>query len=397
MRHSPVSILNFLANHYESLKQLFEYAKTSRMIEEEKISQLGLKELRSKLINYKILRPAGEGKYRFEERYFDFFSFLASDFSLDLPAQLAKYKHSLTTLFAQLKESKETEEVHFIAQKIIAEVASFLVHLEENTLALIEEVDKLRNMRRLEMNYTEQVKKSVYLITHFLEPLNLILDQHEEAIIQLVRSMIQYAYDQYLEALDSHEGAPYELLHSHLLIVEEELQKHLNTLVDSLLPLLNQIKVGGPIIKGLKLFRDHYGKGEDARFEKFLPLLHDTNPRHSPVRYDLELAAENILEEFAKKAPLLIHSVEQRTDIWYFHESFYKKKLLESLPIENFFQWCLTTLAQEEKGAINFHKFFKMANLLFRNRFKTVSIPNKIKLQLADGSLTVPHLNIHKK
>ena len=397
MRHSPVSILHFLANHYESIKQLFDYAKTSRMIPEEKLEQFGLKELRTKLIAYKILRPIGEEGYRFEERYFDFLSFLTSDFSLDLPAQLAKYKHSLTALFAQLQQTKEPEEVRFITQKIIAEIASFLVHLEENTLALVEEVDKLRNVRRLEMSYTERNKKSVYLITNFLDPLNLILDQHEDAIIHLVRSITQYAYDQYLGALDTYEGAPYELLHSHLLIVEEELRKHLTILVDSLLPLLDQMKVAGPIIKGLKLFRNYYRKGEDASYEAFLPLLHDTNPRHAPLRYDYELAAENILEEFTKKAPLVIHSVDQTTDIWYFHEKFYRKKLLESLPINNFFGWCLTTLAQEEKGDVDLHKFFKMANLLFKNKFDTIFIPKKLNLQLADGSLIVPHLNINKK
>lgn len=396
MRHSPVSILHFLANHYESLKQLFDYAKKSRIIAEEKLDQFGLKDLRSKLMAYKVLRPIGEGNYRFEERYFDFFSFLTSDFSLDLPAQLAKYKHSLTTLFAQLQQTKDTEEVRFISEKIIAEVASFLVHLEENTLALVEEVDKLRNMRRLEMNYTEQVKKAVYLITNFLEPLNLILDQHEDAIIHLVRSIIQYSYDEYLNALDTYEGGPYELLHSHLLIVEEELQKHLTILVDSLLPLLDQMKVAGPIIKGLKLFRNYYSKGKDEKYQAFLPLLHDTNPKHSPIRYDYELTTENVLQEFSKKEPLVIYSLDEVPDMWYFREDFYKKKLLESLPLDNFFHWCLTTLSQEEEE-VDYHKFFKMANLLFKNKFTTVFLPNKITLKLADGSLTVPHLNINKK
>ena len=394
MRHSPISILHFLANHYTRLQKLVDHAKKSRLLEEEAFERLSLKEIKSKLLDYKIVLPLPDGQYRLEERYLAFLNFLTSDFSLDLPEQLAKYNHAFHALFEKLKRATDQETIRMVSDKLITELVRFLTHLSENTAALTAEVDALRNRPRDHIGYTAQTKKAVYLITHFLEPLNLILEQHDEAIIVRVREMITYAHDKALHALDGYEATPYIQLHAHLRMTEAGIQAHLFTLVHALLPLLEQIKVGNEIIKGLKLLRDYHNKGQDDKYTNFLPLLHDRNPRHQVLRPDFETLAENVLALAAQKKPVLIQAVEETPYVWYFREGFYQQKLRESLPVENFFPWCLETLKQEETGPIDAAMFFKMASLLFKSEFNTQFTPERVQLKIAGSQLTVPHLRI---
>ena len=395
MRHSPTTILHFLANHYTALHGLFSTSKMSRIVDDAQLRAHGLYDLKSKLVDYKIIRTLPEKEqYRVEERYFDFLSFLISDFSLDLPDQLAKYQQSLQGLFGKLQQAETHEHITFVSERLIEEIARFLSHLEENTAALEQEVDLLRNAQKQHDNYLEQVKKASYLIGTFLEPLNLILDQHEEAIIHTIRRMAHFTHERLLAALDGYEAAPYASLHSHLRMAEDEVQYHLSKLIDSLLPLLDQIKVGNQILKGLKILRDDYSKGEDARFTPFLPKLHDKRGRKSPYKYSFELAAENKIEEFIKQKPVLIHPTTTPTAAWYFRRAFYQQKLAESLPIDNFFMWCYQTLQQEEKTAIDLHKFFKIASLLFQKNLTTTSLPRPTTLQLEDTHITIPHIQV---
>lgn len=395
MRHSPTTILHFLANHYTALNGLFNSSKISRIVGDEQLHQHGLYDLKSKLLDYKMLRLLPSGDYRFEERYFDFLSFLISDFSLDLPDQLAKYKQSLQGLFDKLQQAQAHHDISFISERLIEEVMRFLSHLEDNTAALEQEVDNLRNAQKQHYNYTQQVKKASYLIGTFLQPLNLILDQHEDAIIHIIRRMAHFSHKKLLTALDSYEAAPYASLHSHLRMAENEVQHHLSKLVDALLPLLDQIKVGNQILKGLKFLRDDYSQGKDARFTPFLPKLHDKRGRKTPYKYSFELAAEDKIEEFIKRRPLIIHPTATPTPTWYFRRAFYQQKLAESLPIDNFFMWCYQTLQKEETAPVDLHKFFKIASLLFQKNLETTSLPASTTLQLDDTQLTIPHIKIN--
>lgn len=395
MRHSPTSILHFLANHYTALNELFNTSKTSRIVDDAQLRQHGLYDLKSKLVDYKIIRPLqDQNQYRFEERYFDFLSFLTSDFSLDLPDQLAKYQQSLQGLFSTLEQAEDHENITFVTERLIEEIARFLSHLEDNTAALEQEVDLLRNAQKKQDNYFQQVKKASYLIGTFLEPLNLILDQHEDAIIHTIRRMAHFTHQRLLSALDGYEAAPYAALHSHLRMAEDEVQYHLSKLVDSLLPLLDQIKVGNQILKGLKILRDDYSKGRDELFTPFLPQLHDKRGRKSPYKYSFELAAENKIEEFIQQKPVLIHPTTTPSTTWYFRRAFYQQKLAESLPIDDFFTWCFKTLQQEEKNPVDLHKFFKIASLLFQKNLTTTSFPTHKTLQLDDTHITIPHIKV---
>ncbi|MEM1007992.1 MAG: hypothetical protein AAGJ35_03220 [Myxococcota bacterium] len=397
MRYSPQTILRFLAEHYEVIKKLYDSSKKNRIITQQQIDQFNINHLITKLTDYKILRGLPNHEYHLEERYRDFIAFLISDFSLDLPAQLAKYQQSLDALFLQLQQASDLEQIILIAQKISEELAAFLAHLADNTQALVQEVDQLRNASKQHISYKQQVHKAVHLITTFLEPLNRILDTHEDAIIQIIRRMIAYTYDKSLHALDVHEETPYNELHRHQHIAEAQVQKHNNILVDNLLPLLEQIKVSNAILQGLKHLRDAYNKGQDDRYQHLLPKLHDKNQRNSPIKYTYDLAAEDAIEAFLQEKQTLIRPTTQPVEsLWYFREGFYQQKLIDSLPVDNFFLWCHQTLQQQEKTDIDLHKFFKMASLLFKNQFKTNLIQARQSIQLANAHITVPHINLQQ-
>ncbi len=394
MRYSPVSILNFLANHYPALQALCKSCKTSRIVSQEQLQAFGSNELQQKLVDYKIIRTLQGGGYRLEEHYFDFLTFLVSDYSLDMPAQLEKYKQSLQALFLKLTQTQREEEVRFICERLTDEVASFLSHLEDNTAALEQEVDDLRHAQKEQVNYLQQVQKASYLIDTFLHPLNLILDQHEDSIINIFRPIIQHAHDQLLQSIDSYAASPYSALHTHVRMAEDEVQYHLGKLVDSLLPLLDQIKIGNQLLKGFKLLRDYHAKGEDERYKPFLPPLHEKRGRHSPYKYARELAAESVLEAFANQKPVVIQQTGVEGSPWYFRAAYYQQKLMESLPIDNFFTWCYHTLREEEGIQVDMKKFFKIANLLFEKELSITFSGKHTALKLHDTTLTIPQIHV---
>ena len=394
MRYSPTTILHFLANHHSKLKSLVDSCQKSRVIGPDQLYDFQLQELTTKLVDYKILHKLSGGNYRFEEKYFTFLSFLIGHFRLELPARLSKYQTSLSELFAKLQTSKNEEERGDVVQNLVDEIGDFTAHLQQQTTTLEHKVDNLRNAQAKQVDYTEQIREANYLIEHFLRPLNLILDKHEDAIIQIIRRIQKYAHSQIHEALDRQEEQAYTLLHSNFSIAEDEVMQHIITLVRHLLPLLEEIKAGNMVLQGLKRLRDYYAQGKEDHYDFLLPPLHDKNYKESPLKYDFELAAENVVAEYAPPKPVIVRSTTQMPSIWIFNESYYQSKIMAQLPIDNFFLWCQEALEAEKENPVERHKLFKLASLLFKNEWQTTFRPGRTTLQLSDAILEVPHIQI---
>ena len=87
-------------------------------------------------------------------------------------------------------------------------------------------------------------------------------------------------------------------------------------------------------------------------------------------------------------------AVEER---WLFNKSRYKKKLIEKLPLDNFFDWCNEQLLLE-KAEITNEKVFAMTGLLFEEDLEIgFSAQSEIlKIKTKTANLNVPILKISK-
>lgn len=93
----------------------------------------------------------------------------------------------------------------------------------------------------------------------------------------------------------------------------------------------------------------------------------------------------------------LLKKTRMKKRRWIFNKSHYKKKLIEKLPLENFFDWCNEQL-QNETNQITNEKVFAMTGLLFEEDLE-VSYSDKseiIKIKTESSNLNVPKLNVKR-
>ena len=402
MKFNAKTILRFLINHYKEVKKLFNYTKESKLITDGDLHSLKIDQLLTQFIDYSILIPIGDDQYRFKQQYSNFLAFLVEETALVLPEQLSKYHESLTQLFKRLKNTADHHHITTITRSLEKEIFDFLSDVEENTFALEREADKLRNTSRNQINYDKRTKQASYLIDKHVKPLVHILSQdRDEAIICIIRAIIDYTGKKRWYALneneDENEAKPYASVEQPFRYAEAQLKEHSTRHINSTLPLLERIKESNAVNKGLKFLRDCYKKGApEEKYKDAIPkLISKVNNR--AIRDDYELLAKNVLQNFVEEAPVFIQEPEEVVFPWYFQEGFYQQKLLESLPIDDFFCWCVETLQQEEKEPVTLHKFFKIANLLFNSQCITDFKAEKKTLQLADTPIIVPILNLRKR
>jgi hypothetical protein len=121
--------------------------------------------------------------------------------------------------------------------------------------------------------------------------------------------------------------------------------------------------------------------------------------------------AKFLLERLQEDESFVLQPTEDESfDTWFFDletKNYYKKKLIQDLPIDNFFQWCYTSLQAEFQEMkcknINTEKFFAVSSLLFLDkefekdfqiRLDTVFEPEKVEIRLEDLILEVPKIHI---
>ena len=107
------------------------------------------------------------------------------------------------------------------------------------------------------------------------------------------------------------------------------------------------------------------------------------------------LNTKEYFEQFVNAVEAIIEENTEEKERWIFNKSFYKKTLIEKLPLENFFGWCSDQF-QNDLNEITNEKIFALTGLLFEEDLE-VSFSEKseyIKLKTRSSILNVPKLKI---
>jgi len=102
----PKSIVNFVANHYELLKNLFDAYQINNNITNESLNthlQVYEKNIQEQLMEYQILEEQNNG-FAFNEPYLSLFEFTHEQFKLLLPEKIGPFGQSIKTLLQKIKE-----------------------------------------------------------------------------------------------------------------------------------------------------------------------------------------------------------------------------------------------------------------------------------------------------
>lgn len=394
LKAEPKTILNFLANYFDSLKDLFDIQSDEGIIRKEQLMQV-LSErndpIETQLIEYKIIRKIGDD-FEFRDTYFKLFEFILNEFRPLLPETIQKYEQSIGKLFHKIREGIKGDNL-ILKNRIDDlnnEIKEFSEAVEKNTIRLLAETRELKsNVEKLD--YKEKVRKASFWIDYYIIPLNNILDiNHAESITNKLFDISQYVNVRRLNFNDENIRLQFEKLYNFLVMTNDNLLRQSKLLTNELLPLIERIKTESIILTGwIEFLKQPYKSPVPKIFKP---------ERHYPYSNDMYLNAKEYLEQFVTDENILMEDPVANSDKWVFNKELYKDRMLQQLPIDSFFDWCGLTLRSEYKD-IETDKFFALTGLLFEDDIMLEldeKEPDRKLIKTSQMTLRVPKIKILK-
>lgn len=362
LKAEPKTILNFLANYFDSLKDLFDIQAADGVIQRERLAQVLAERndnIEATLLEYKILRKIGED-FEFRDTYFKLFEFILNEFRPLLPETIQKYEQSIGRLFQKIREGVkgDTLILRNRIDDLYNEIKEFSEAVEKNTIRLLAETRELKsNVDKLD--YKEKVRKASFWIDYYIIPLNNILDiNHVDSITNKLFDISQYTNVRRLNFNDESIRVQFEKLYTFLVMTNDNLLRQSKLLTNELLPLIERIRTESIILTGwIEFLKQPYKSPVPKIFKP---------ERNYPYSNDMYLNAKEYLEQFITEENILVEDPIANSDKWVFNKELYRSKMLEQLPIDSFFDWCGLTLRSEYKN-IETDKFFALTGLLFED------------------------------
>jgi hypothetical protein len=362
LKAEPKTILNFLANYFDSLKDLFDIQAADGVIQRERLAQVLAERndnIEATLLEYKILRKIGED-FEFRDTYFKLFEFILNEFRPLLPETIQKYEQSIGKLFQKIREGVKGDTLILRSRidDLYNEIKEFSEAVEKNTIRLLAETRELKsNVDKLD--YKEKVRKASFWIDYYIIPLNNILDiNHVDSITNKLFDISQYTNVRRLNFNDESIRIQFEKLYTFLVMTNDNLLRQSKLLTNELLPLIERIRTESIILTGwIEFLKQPYKSPVPKIFKP---------ERNYPYSNDMYLNAKEYLEQFITEENILVEDPIANSDKWVFNKELYRSKMLEQLPIDSFFDWCGLTLRSEYKN-IETDKFFALTGLLFED------------------------------
>lgn len=257
-KSEPKTILQFLATHFDLLRQLFDIQVKNEIILKSQVSdalnEFG-SDIENQLFEHKLLVEQNDD-YVINEPYFVLFEFVLQEFKPLLPEEIEKFGQSIRTLFLNIKEGINQGK-NILLDRIDAlanEIKKFTNAVTNNTVSLLNESRELKaNTRKIE--YQEKVQKARYLIDYYIIPLNTILDiNHSQSIFNELLSISQFSNNKRFDYADESIRRQFEKLYNLLRQVVKDISQQSTILSNELLPLIDRIRTESEYLQGFHLY-----------------------------------------------------------------------------------------------------------------------------------------------
>lgn len=393
IKTEPKTVLNFLATYFDSLKDLFDVQNQEQLIRKEQLARIQNERdenIITQLLDYKILRKIGED-YEFRDTYFKLFEFILNEFRPLLPETIRKYEQSISNLFRKIREGLSKDRL-ILNQRILDlyhEIKEFSESVEKNTIRLLAETRELKsNVEK--MDYTEKVRKASFWIDYYIAPLNNILDiNHSDSITNRLFDISEYSNVRRLNFDDEITRQHFEKLYVFLVKTNDDLLRQSKLLTNELLPLIERIRTESLILTGWIEFLKSPQKVHTPKLLKV--------ERQYPYSNDMYMNAKEFSEQFSKEVVIILDDEKVDHEKWIFNKEYYRNKMMQQLPVDNFFEWCGVTLRSEYQY-VDTEKFFSLSGLLFEDGIQ-LEFEDSIERNLIRTSqmtLRVPKIKIMK-
>ena len=384
IKAEPKTILYFLYQHFDLLKELFIAQSKNNSIDYEflsnEIEKYG-KEIKSQLFEYHILKNIND-EYQITDVYYNLFEFILQQFKPLLPEEIKKYVQSISQLFFNIKEDINKDKNILIDRidSLTNEIDKFLSQVKNNTASLLVKSKELKaNIDNID--YEEKIHKASFWIEYYITPLNNIIDvQNSESIYNTLFKISEYANEKRMNYNDENIRLKFERLYNRLKHTLVEIRLQSEILVNELIPLIERIKTENSILKGMHIYLSkgywhHIKDKPQCRLFK--------KQRDNIISKDFVLTTKEYFEQFQQEEDVFINEDKHEFNDWIFDKIKYKERILESMPIEDFFEWSMNEIKSDFKD-FKTDNYFSIVSLLFekdlnieyQNKYKKIIIEN---------------------
>lgn len=397
IKSEPKSILQFMASHYDLLRDLFDLQVKNDIITKEALNiciENYDKNLQAQLTEYQILVEQNDD-FAFNEPYLNLFEFIHQQFKPILPEEIEHFGQSIRTLFLKIKEGINDDK-NILLERIEAlsnQIKKFTNAVINNTKSLLTESKDLKANNK-KIDYQEKIHKARYLIENYISPLNTILDvNHSQSIYNELLNVSQFSNVKRFDYGDESIRREFEKLYHLLRQVGKDLNYQSVILTNELLPLIERIKTESQYLRGFHFYLNNGNCYKEIE----PPRIFASNRDNIYNRFIYENTKE-YFEQFKNEAQLIVVEDAHQTNDWLFDKSKYKETLNKNLPVEDFFKWCESSLKQESEN-FSIDNFFMVTSLLFEDDYEVTvnKRGNKISISNEESELIMPKLSIKKQ
>lgn len=396
-KSEPKTILQFLATHFDLLRELFDIQTKNEVITQIQIQETlkGFEsDIENQLFEHKLLVEQNDD-YVINEPYFKLFEFILQQFKPLLPEEIEKFGQSIRILFLNIKEGINQEK-NILLDRIEAlsnEIRRFTTSVTNNTISLLNESRKLKaNTQKIE--YQEKVLKARYLIDNYIRPLNNILDiNHSQSIYNELLDISKFSNSKRFDYEDESIRRQFEKLYNLLRQSVKDISQQSRILSNELLPLLNRIKTESEYLQGFILYLTN-----GNCYKKFEPPRMLNTTRDNPYNPFILENTKEYFEQFKNEEDVFIEEDENIVPQWVFDKNKYKSLLNDRLPVEDFFGWCKSSITKDKED-FSLGNYFMLTSLIFEKDYEVQQDKEKrtVSLKMGQEVLILPKLIISKK
>ena len=385
----PKKILRFIADNFDEIKTLYKLQKEKNSLSYEEIEAVFATDYKfNALFEYAILEEKIDETFMFRELYFNLIEGLLDDYSLDMPEQISKYHTSLSQLSVRLKSTTSKNEINDVIRSLVDDINKFDSQLKRNVKKLIDETKYIKaNNDKLE--YTQKVKKASELSSRYLEPLNVIMQNHSDSIVYLIETVQLDANINRFTHQDINLRGQYEKLSSTFARVKREIQNHNRLLINEVVPLLERIHNESKILTGFINFLSNPN----------MYAVPEVMQKSSSITYSTETRweARDIWDSVHEtKEDIVIENTSLIENTWLFDNKKYTTLLHKCLPIDDFYSWIKNVLV-DENDTVDSRKFLALSKLIFNQNIEVFYFPIKIDIELEDKIINAPIITIKRR
>ncbi|MFN9801783.1 MAG: hypothetical protein ACK54P_17325, partial [Bacteroidota bacterium] len=238
IKAEPRTILSFLHNHFDVVRDLFEYQSQDGVITREVFDMVCNRHgqnMKNRIREYRVVRTVGSD-FEMRDVYFKLMEFLLFEFKPLLPETIEKYNISITELYLKIRKGEQTDRDILLERikNLSQQVREFVDLVERNAFRLLNETRDLKsNIDRVE--YREKVHKASFWIEYYILPLNKILDvNHSESVANRVVEISEYANRRRLDFGDEGARIEFEKLYVQLIQTNQDLLRQSRILTNEL-------------------------------------------------------------------------------------------------------------------------------------------------------------------